>query len=66
MRGLSLQAALFLRAKISDVADACLRFVYTSSAEYYLTLFTRISFLACIAAGINARRGILFTAIYTM
>lgn len=48
MRGLSLRAALFLCAKISDVADACLRFVYIFNVERHLTLFLLISILACI------------------
>ena len=48
MRGLSLRAALFLCAKISDVADACLRFVYIFNVERHLILFLLISILACI------------------
>lgn len=48
MRGLPLWVALFLRTKIPDVADACLRFAYIFNVERHLILFLLISILTCI------------------
>lgn len=48
MRGLSLWAALFLRVRTSQTANACLRFAYIFNVERHLILFLLISILACI------------------